>query len=94
MYEAGASEAQGLSAIHGGFDESAGIRLRSLVVSRTETARRARDNRRLVMAKGQMRSNKEKKKPKQDKAKKAASGPSPVFPANDKNRQAPPKGKK
>ncbi|HEX7775110.1 MAG TPA: hypothetical protein VF449_01120 [Parvibaculum sp.] len=46
------------------------------------------------MAKGQMRSNKEKKKPKQDKAKKGAAATSSVFPANEKNRQTPPKGKK
>lgn len=46
------------------------------------------------MAKGQMRSNKEKKKPKQDNAKKGAAPAASVFPAGDKNRQTPPKGKK
>jgi hypothetical protein len=46
------------------------------------------------MAKGQMKSNREKKKPKQDKSKKVAATTTSVFPAGEKNRQTPPKGKK
>jgi hypothetical protein len=57
----------------------------------------ARDNhaRRLVMAKGQMRSNKEKKKPKQDKNKKDKGGPAPSpFAPGQSQPGANPYGKK
>jgi hypothetical protein len=91
MYATLRPKLQGLSANRQLSANSAGAFGRGDVTCRFVSSVTSSNDGRTILAKGQQKSNREKKKPKQDKKKVPATN-APVFPTGTKDRQTPPKG--